>query len=381
MRSSLASGLAAVLSAASFHAIAAPLTCAPEWQTNGARPVIPDKPAMIYDSWRRRVVLVAGSCHGAGNVWEHDGSQWVAGVPMPSPRQYPALAYDAARGVTVLFGGYEDSSCNYHCGEGFYKDTWGYDGATWSGMSSGPPERLGAAMAYDKARRVVVLQGGIDACDVLSDTWERDGNGWRPAPDGPWAFLHAMAFDEARGRSVLVGDFGTRYYDGSWSVGPALPFTPSEPALAYDAARARTVLYDAGGTWELDGVAWVGDCGSPPGNITDHAMAYDGGHGRIVMVEYFGSSSWEYVPGIELTPATLPSGKLGQAYAADIDVAGIFGYTFSLTAGSLPPGVVLKPSGQLIGWPRATGTYPFEVTASSVWDADCGHRYVLRVAP
>ena len=43
-----------------------------------------------------------------GETWEWDGSAWtLRASDGPSPRYDHAMAYDSARGVTVLFGGYD----------------------------------------------------------------------------------------------------------------------------------------------------------------------------------------------------------------------------------------------------------------------------------
>ena len=70
----------------------------------------------------------------------------------PSSRSLHAMAYDAARGQVVLFGGY---------GGGFRNDTWVWDGTTWAQKSpaTSPSSRYGHAMAYDAARGQVVLFG------------------------------------------------------------------------------------------------------------------------------------------------------------------------------------------------------------------------------
>src|SRR5262245_56732341 len=71
-----------------------------------------------------------------------------------SPRNGHAMAYDSARGVTVLFGG--DLSYYNLTGE-----TWEWDGDTWTlRATSGPTARVAHAMAYDSARGVTVLFGG-----------------------------------------------------------------------------------------------------------------------------------------------------------------------------------------------------------------------------
>lgn len=61
------------------------------------------------------------------------------------------------------------------------------------------------------------------------------------------------------------------------------------------------------------------------------------------------------------------SGSLGVAYAHTfICSGGIPPYTWSVTSGSLPPGLTLDPaSGVVSGIPTSLGTYSFNLTATS----------------
>ena len=71
-----------------------------------------------------------------------------------------AMAYDSARGVTVLFDG-DSYDGIYHLSG----DSWEWNETTgiWTQRSStGPSPRLGHAMAYDSARYVTVFFGGND---------------------------------------------------------------------------------------------------------------------------------------------------------------------------------------------------------------------------
>ena len=91
------------------------------------------------------------------NVWEKVGP--------PIGRNRHAMAYDSARGVAVLFGGWDHLNRN---------DTWEWDGEGWSEISpvASPSARLRHAMAYDSARDRVVLFGGDDEKPgLLRDTW------------------------------------------------------------------------------------------------------------------------------------------------------------------------------------------------------------------
>ena len=188
----------------------------------------------------------------------------------PAPRVGHAMAYDAARGRVVLFGG--DT-----LGPEPFGDTWIWDGEDWTQVEDiGPAPRAGHAMAYDRARERVVLFGGHTAAELANDTWEWDGQSWTQIQDqGPDPREgHAMAYDAARARVVLFGGAlasgptgDTWGWDGSdWvqqdDTGPS---PRSGHGLTYDIPRERVVLFGGVGannpnglddTWEWDGALW-----------------------------------------------------------------------------------------------------------------------------
>jgi hypothetical protein len=119
------------------------------------------------------------------------------------------MAFDDARGVTVLFGGLNDAN-----GE-FLGDTWEWNGESWRlRATDGPTPRKEHAMAYDAERGVTVLFGGRGGAD---ETWEWDGDRWAiSATTGPTARArHAMAYDSARGFTVMFGGDD----DDTWEYG------------------------------------------------------------------------------------------------------------------------------------------------------------------
>jgi hypothetical protein len=76
------------------------------------------------------------------------------------------MAYDVARGVTVLFGGNAGSDVGN-------TETWEWNGTAWTQrLVSGPSARHYHAMSYDAARRVTVLFGGISTGTGNAETWE-----------------------------------------------------------------------------------------------------------------------------------------------------------------------------------------------------------------
>lgn len=66
---------------------------------------------------------------------------------------------------------------------------------------------------------------------------------------------------------------------------------------------------------------------------------------------------------LSITTTTLPAGTAGTAYSAPLTaVGGVYPYTWSVTAGTLPNGLNLNPStGTINGVPTVAGTSPFTV--------------------
>ncbi|HEV2503261.1 MAG TPA: autotransporter domain-containing protein [Mesorhizobium sp.] len=70
-------------------------------------------------------------------------------------------------------------------------------------------------------------------------------------------------------------------------------------------------------------------------------------------------------PTITVTPATFPDSQVGTAYSATVSASGgTSPYSYGVTSGSLPVGLVLSPSGVLSGTPTATGSTNFTITAT-----------------
>lgn len=133
--------------------------------------------AMSFDPLRRRAYLYGGQvAGGAGETWQLDpNNDWSpAGFPGFSPGDvaYPEMAYDSARDVHVLFGGYGNG--------GFFLNhtwTWNADRENWTLVQSllSPPARSEFGMDFDAARGEVVLFGGAEPGAppgaVGNDTW------------------------------------------------------------------------------------------------------------------------------------------------------------------------------------------------------------------
>jgi hypothetical protein len=67
-------------------------------------------------------------------------------------------------------------------------------------------------------------------------------------------------------------------------------------------------------------------------------------------------------PAIAVTPVFLPDGSVSTPYSATLDAtAGAAPRTYAVTAGTLPNGVTLAPSGALSGSPTQAGTFSFTI--------------------
>jgi hypothetical protein len=212
---------------------------------------------MAYDDDQAVVVLFGGADERQvlADLWAWNGEEWrCLADGGPPPRTFPALAYDGARkslilfgGNRVLFGGPEETNT-------FLDDLWSWDGRAWQRIQTPtPPARAEASMAYDSDRQRLVLFGGYRNEDGerirLGDTWEWDGRRWE----------HLDA------------------------AGPA---PRNGAALAYDVQRKRVVLFGGSGasgeTWEWDGHVWERNRAAAPAGRFNSAMAYDGARGALI---------------------------------------------------------------------------------------------------
>jgi hypothetical protein len=73
-------------------------------------------------------------------------------------------------------------------------------------------------------------------------------------------------------------------------------------------------------------------------------------------------------PAITVAPASLADDSVGVLYSATISASGgTAPYTFAVTGGTLPTGLVLDPAGSLSGTLTAAGSYAFTVTATDTF--------------
>lgn len=260
---------------------------------------------LAYDHSRARIVASAGLI-----TFEWDGVSWARRTPSdpegdgnPVSLQGHALVYDAARGVTLLFGG----SATTGFFPPFLSDLWAWNGVSWVKQvptdpegDGNPPNKAGR-LVYDDVHQVsVLLQEG--------QIWEWNGTSWRRLPfsndpefDGnPVGTYEDISFDSARGVAVLgFGTAGGRdmwEWNGfTWRLAsashPDITSADFPRQQAFDASRGRTVMFVNGKTFEYDGTTIVrktptdpGGDGNPGSAPTKVALAYDSARNVVIFV-------------------------------------------------------------------------------------------------
>jgi hypothetical protein len=261
--------------------------------------------ALIYDPARGATLAVGGrpvddAGDSRSDTWAWDGSAWTelaAGFPQ---RGFIEGAFDAARQVSVVYGGIDRTP-----GSAYFAETEELGTGTWSNRSTTPGTRSSGGLAFDSARGVTVLFGGFDGTAWLDDLWEWDGSTWTPgcasAPcsTSPRPSRRAgmvLTYDAARRQTVLFGGFessgsdnylgDTWTWDGSaWTeqTTPSAPSARVSAAANYDPVTRLVYLFGgAAGPSELSDLwAWEGsvwqriEVDGLPGARRDARLAWD----------------------------------------------------------------------------------------------------------
>jgi len=290
---------------------------------------------MVYDAATQSTVLFGRGNGGVSPGVRYDDTwlwrdEWTRQSPAtaPSARQGPGMAYDPTTGTVVLFGG-------GNSGDDKLGDTWTWDGDTWTQqfppVSPRPREWDFPGMAYDAAAGTVVLFGGLGAGNQpLADTWEWNGTtkAWtqRFPASSPSARRGMLAYDAARKNIVFfggdngAGDCCDTYYGDTWTWNgvtwtehfPAsAPSARTDSAIAYDGYMDAVVLYGGfnvpghglNDTWIWDGTNWTEfSPATNPGGLWVPGIDFDPLSAGLVMFggeitgDPFANSTWLFLP-------------------------------------------------------------------------------------
>jgi hypothetical protein len=133
---------------------------------------------LVWDEGHSQVLLYGG--YDGTNVfedfWTWDGQEWnELAVAGPGPRSHHGMAI-SDEAELLLFGG----ATGPRSFETLASDTWILTDGSWHDLNvEGPSARLSPALGFDKARGLWLLYGGFGASgNELADTWQFDGSTW-----------------------------------------------------------------------------------------------------------------------------------------------------------------------------------------------------------
>jgi hypothetical protein len=168
---------------------------------------------MVYDAASRQILLLLSQVQSGGSVdnelWVWDETTWRQLHPPSMPEVLDAsMAYDAARGQVVLFGGELPGSGPQN--GTLTNETWTWNGTSWQQQhpATSPSPRTGATMAYDAAQQQMMLYGGITSAGLSDETWTWNGTSWQQLQDAhaPSPRQHALlVYDNATQQMLLFG--------------------------------------------------------------------------------------------------------------------------------------------------------------------------------
>ncbi|MCI4317646.1 MAG: hypothetical protein L3J96_03835, partial [Thermoplasmata archaeon] len=253
----------------------------------------------------------------------------------PTARQQFGLAYDAADGYVVLFGG--------QASNGTVGDTWIFLHGIWHQLNTpDPPAREYQSMVYDAHDGYVLMFGGFVRGNPVNETWKFLAGKWTQltptaAPIARGAA--AMAYDAKDGYVVLFGgtdglftDYGDTwtFQAGVWTKlakGPATMYPRESVTMGYDNESQSVVLFggysqtkgkDLADTWNFTAGNWtVVNASTFPTARMDNVMMYEPALGHLIMA--FGQNLngvpfkdvWQYSLGVwtKLNTTNTPPGR------------------------------------------------------------------------
>jgi hypothetical protein len=166
--------------------------------------------SLAYDAASDAMLLFGGAVEFdlQPDTWTWDGRTWTQVATSGPPPRFTSLMAAEADGDIILQGGH------WVAGDdgGFYDDTWRWDGASWSEVTpaDGPGPRVNAPGVWHPGLDgILMVGGGTGQDDPFSaetwlwrdDTWTDITGAVEPSPRN----AHALAYDEAREVVVLVG--------------------------------------------------------------------------------------------------------------------------------------------------------------------------------
>ncbi len=177
----------------------------------------------------------------------------------------------------------------------------------------------------------------------------------------PTAFALRFTDDSYLTPQGVVGQPYTHWFQGAGGCGPALPYQfrilsgslPPGLSLATDGLVSGTPTQ--GGSWSF----WVELSDQDPPSASWCVPAKSQREFTITIVD---SSAPPPSPlPLTITTSSAPTAAVGAAYSFGLTADGGGAQSWSVIAGTFPPGLSLKPSGAITGTPTTAGDFTFTV--------------------
>jgi uncharacterized delta-60 repeat protein len=321
------------------------------------------------------------------------------------PLIYDDGAHEVAHDVAV-----DDEGNIYTTGSGLYGDylTVKYDSSgnvLWSRTyDSGPATAAAEGIAVDSDGNVYVVgeyYNGTDDDYLIVK--------YGPAGNELWSEVIYSTANNERAVDVAVDSAGNIYVTGySYSTAyewVTIKYGPDHNEL-WKAFSNISNGYATGIAVDKDGNAYVTGGPfyfikyDPDGNevwtnqyegsplIGSYAITVDGENNILITGYLYTNADYELLTVkysqrmlLNISTSALPDGSLGASYSAAVEASGgLSPYTWSVTLGSLPPGLALNPStGEISGIPTAAGTFNFTVEVSDSYAVTDSRAFTISV--
>lgn len=356
-----------------------------------------------------------GSCSATAAMWAYAHGRWTVrnGSVAPEARTGAVMVYDSLDAALVLFGGSSTTggTCAFDAG------TWSFTNGSWSDLSSvatrPPPGRCCGSIAFDAADGYAVLFGGNANGVYVNDTWSygvaplaaavaaTPTRGGVPldvtfvatATGGTGPYTYNWSFGDGalasgppsenhsyRGSGVFVATVTVADAAGrttsravaidvlsAWAAGhewvdissstPNAPAARASSAVVFDPSLNAVVLFGGyspynfafGDTWEFTNGLWTdlsSTLATAPPARWGAAIAYDARDGYIVLfggrdVQTFYNDTWRFggTGWVAIPTSTAPSPRTGAAMAFDArdDYVFLFGGAVPTPTGATAP--------------------------------------------
>jgi PKD repeat protein len=305
------------------------------------------EPGMVFDTSDSKV-LMFGGCEGLSGcpdseTWTFSGGNWAQYTKGTAPTAVlaPGMAYDTNDGYTVLFGGCSGINFITEACSAYADGTYTFTSANgWQSVStpSGLTARVSPNMAYDPLLKEVLLYGGYDGTNDLSDMWAFSGGAWSklsPTSTPGGSSDGAMFWDSSLNEMILFGgddSSGTAsttwaYANGGWTqLFPSAYPSARDSMMDAAAPTGLPIVFDGSTDNGSGSDTWA--FGTPPSaQITVSPTVADVGDSVTLSASVSGdappySLSWNLGDG-----TTSTSGNLTHSYTK----AGLYTVKFTAT--------------------------------------------------